>query len=95
MIPHPSPPEAPRRRFVRRSVVLSFVGLITSSCSGPALTGTGIEVSSMPPSQPSAVSTWDCDSLPVSGNANELFSDLGPDYFGELLRNLPAVEGAN
>lgn len=30
--------------------------------------------------------------MPVAGNAADLFQDLGPDYFGRLLEEVPTPD---
>jgi hypothetical protein len=67
----------------------------TSSPAAPGYVSTpnGISVSSIRADRDTSATEWNPESLPFSGDARDLFKDLGPDYFADLLRRFPAVDG--
>lgn len=95
-----SPAATPRPQLRPLATLAACAGLalFSASCSTSAPAGPGyvsapggVQVSSIQ-SAKETTTEWNPESLPFSGDARDVFSDLGPDYFAELLRNLPEVD---
>lgn len=87
---------ATRLRQVLAVTGLVLLGSASVSCSGTSPAGGGfvstsgpITVSSVETKPHGKATEWNAESLPFTGDARELFRDLGPDYFVDLLRNAP------
>lgn len=90
-----------RSRFASLVALAAGAGLTlfsascsTSSTAAPGFVSApgGVQVSSIQATPKTTATEWNPESLPFSGDAHELFDDLGPDYFAELLRNIPEVD---
>ena len=75
------------------------LGSASVSCSSTNPAGSGlvstsghIAVSSVREDTRDARTEWNPESLPFAGDAREMFRDLGPDYFENLLRHAPRPE---